>query len=148
MRVVPRGIVTIGYEGRELDDFVSTLRAHDVDVLVDVRLNAMSRRRGFSKRALAAAVLAADIDYVHEPLLGNPVDNREGYRAGHKRARDRYRARLTNGSSDAVDRLVDLAMKNRVAVLCVELDHTTCHREELVKVAGERAPKLKVEHLA
>jgi hypothetical protein len=30
--------------------------------------------------------------------------------------------------------------------LCVERDHTICHRDELLKVALEREPKLRVIH--
>jgi uncharacterized protein (DUF488 family) len=104
MRGVPSGIVTIGYEGRTLGDFISTLSNHNVDLLLDVRLNAISRKPGFSKKALA------------------------------------------NGSSATVDELVALAKERRVAVLCVERDHTICHRGELVAVALERAPKLTVTH--
>ena len=141
-----RGIVSIGYEGRTLEDFISTLRAERVAVLIDVRLNAISRKPGFSKTALTSATLAAGIEYRHEPLLGNPKSNRDDYRAGYKRARTRYRKLLANESTAAVDRLVALATKQRVAVLCVERDHTICHRDELIRVAFERAPKLKVTH--
>ena len=146
MRGVPSGIVTIGYEGRTLEDFISTLKVQSVDVLVDVRLNAISRKAGFSKTALSAAAVAAGIEYRHEPLLGNPISNRDGYRAGHKRARTNYRNRLANGSSATVDALIELAKRQRVAVLCVERDHAICHRDELVNVARERAPKLSVTH--
>ena len=149
-RTIPhviRGIVSIGYEGRTLDDFISTLTARGVEVLVDVRLTAISRKPGFSKTALMNAAVAAGIEYVHEPLLGNPIDNRDDYRAGYKRARTRYGKRLAGESSTAVDRLVTLATKQRVAVLCVERDHTICHRDELIHVALEREPKLHVTHL-
>lgn len=143
----PRGIVSIGYEGRTLEDFIVTLRAEGVAVLVDVRLNAISRKPGFSKTALKTAALAAGIDYVHEPLLGNPIDNRDDFRAGYKRARTRYRKRLEGASSEAVDRVIALAVKQRVAVLCVERDHTVCHRDELINVALERRQELLVTHL-
>ena len=149
MRTLPRvaaGIVSIGYEGRKLDEFISTLHDERIAVLVDVRLNAISRKAGFSKTALKTAAAAAGIDYVHEPLLGNPIDNRDDFRAGYQRARTRYRKRLEGPSTEAVDRLVSLAGKNRVAVLCVERDHTVCHRDELINVALEREPKLRVTH--
>ena len=143
---VARGIVSIGYEGRDLDGFISTLKAERVEILVDVRLNAISRKPGFSKAALKNGAAAAGIEYQHEPLLGNPIDNRDEFRAGYKRARSRYRKRLERDSTAAVDRLVALATKQRVAVLCVERDHSICHRDELIKVALEREPKLRVMH--
>jgi hypothetical protein len=48
--------------GRSLEELVEVLRSHGVELLVDVRLNAISHRPGFSKRALSAALGAADID--------------------------------------------------------------------------------------
>ncbi len=146
MRGVSGEIITIGYEGRGLDEFISTLAVERVEVLVDVRLNAISRKPGFSKTALMSAAHAAGIEYVHEPLLGNPISNRDGYRAGYKSARTLYRKRLANGSSAAVDRLVEISTERRVAVLCVERDHEICHRDELVKVARRRRPGLRVTH--
>lgn len=62
-----------------LDSLIERLRAEGVEVLVDIRLNAISRKAGYSKRALAAAVEAAGIRYVHDPRLGNPKENRAAY---------------------------------------------------------------------
>jgi len=49
-------IVSIGYEGRSLDEFVQALKGHRVDVLIDVRLTPISRKKGFSKTALSEAL--------------------------------------------------------------------------------------------
>ncbi|MDR1430587.1 MAG: DUF488 domain-containing protein, partial [Propionibacteriaceae bacterium] len=50
--------------------------------LVDVRQTPISRKRGLSKTALGAALSEAGIDYIHLRELGNPRDNRDGYRQG------------------------------------------------------------------
>jgi uncharacterized protein (DUF488 family) len=136
--------VTIGYEGRTLPDFVAVLASFDVSLLVDVRLNAISRKPGFSKKALAAGVVGAGIEYRHEPSLGNPIDNRAAFHAGEARARARYRKLIS--ASPAVDELIGLARKQRVALMCVERDHAICHRDELVREMLVRAPRLKVTH--
>ena len=81
------GLVSVGYEGRSVDELIAVLRRYDVSLLVDVRLNAISRRPGFSKRALAEALHAAGIEYRHAPELGNPKENRAAFRAGHPDAR-------------------------------------------------------------
>src|SRR5690606_35497866 len=47
----PMSISGIGYEGLTLEAFISKLRIRGVQTLVDVRPNAISRKRGFSKRA-------------------------------------------------------------------------------------------------
>ncbi len=69
----------VGYEGKTLDPFVCGLRASGTRLLVDVRLNPVSRKSGFSKRALAAALADAGIGYCNAPQLGNPAWNRPGF---------------------------------------------------------------------
>ena len=121
----------LGYAGRDLGDFVDLLRDNGVTVLVDVRLNAVSRKRGFSKNALRDALGAAGIAYRHARALGNPKGDRDAFRADDPAARERLRALLRAGdeSSAELARLATLAATERVAVLCVERDHTTCHRQ-------------------
>ncbi len=49
-------ILTIGYEGSTIEDLVATLKLADTQVLIDIRDVPLSRKRGFSKKALAAAL--------------------------------------------------------------------------------------------
>src|SRR5690606_33042106 len=42
-----------GYQGRAVEELTSTLKTWRAHTLVDVRLNPVSRKPGFSKRALA-----------------------------------------------------------------------------------------------
>jgi len=107
---------------------VDVLREHCIELLVDVRLNAISRRPGFSKRALSAALSAASIDYLHEPSLGNPPDNRPDFRAGLSLARRRYLRRMQVDGREALQRLANEVMERRTALLCVERDEVSCHR--------------------
>ncbi len=140
-------IATIGYEGRSIDEFISLLVAANVDILVDVREQAMSRRKGFSKKALTAAVEAADIAYRHEPVLGNPKANRESFRAGSEIARQKFLAHLNNGSRAMYDEIVDLARTNVVALVCFERAHDHCHRSCISGQAQSEHPSLLVERL-
>jgi uncharacterized protein (DUF488 family) len=121
-------IYSVGYEGVTLEALVERLAQHRVSLLVDVRLTPHSRRPGFSRRPLSGALAMAGIEYVHEPLLGNPPENREAYRNGDPVARRVMRERLENGSLRAVEKLVEEAQKRRVAVLCVEREADRCHR--------------------
>jgi uncharacterized protein (DUF488 family) len=63
-------LATIGYEGASVADFLDALHRAKVDLLVDVRAVAMSRRPGFAKTALAANLRDAGIDYLHLRQLG------------------------------------------------------------------------------
>jgi uncharacterized protein (DUF488 family) len=121
-------VATIGYEGKSIDRLVDLLRSEDVEVLVDVRLNATSRKPGFSRRRLAEALAAGGIEYVHEPRLGNPVDNRPGFAAGDPESREVYRRRMLGESREAYDEILRLVRERPIALLCYEADHRDCHR--------------------
>jgi uncharacterized protein (DUF488 family) len=146
---LPKGaLFTIGYEGRSVDDLVSSLRRNRVAILVDVRENAISRKAGFGKRQLAEAIERAGIEYRHEPLLGNPKANREGFRSGAlAAAKRRYLKHLNNGSRSAFEELLELAMASRVALLCFERDEVQCHRACLVEQAQIEQPALSATRL-
>jgi len=130
-------LIGIGYEGLTLDAFIDRLQRAQVTMLVDVRLNAISRKAGFSKRALQDALGAAGIEYRHDRRLGNPKDNRAGYRevgtsvaiAARDRFRDMLRAEVAEA---AINELRDLATSRSIAVLCFEADGRHCHREQVI----------------
>jgi uncharacterized protein (DUF488 family) len=131
----------VGYEGRTPPELVAELQEAGVDLVVDVRLNALSRRPGFSKRALAHALADAGISYVHEPTLGNPAENRPGFRrpGTRRRARHRYRRTVQCHGQAALDRVAAHASDKHVALLCVERDADACHRAVILDLLGARS---------
>jgi len=76
-------LATIGYEGATIDGVLGVLHAARVKLLLDVRAVPQSRKPGFSKRQLAAALDQAGIGYVHLQGLGTPKPGRDAVRAGH-----------------------------------------------------------------
>ena len=80
-------LYSIGYEKALLPDVVATLLTAGVATLIDVRDRPISRRPGFSKRQLAAAIEEAGMRYVHLAALGAPP---EGRAANHHREWDRF----------------------------------------------------------
>jgi uncharacterized protein (DUF488 family) len=135
-------IVSVGYEGRDVDSFVTDLAGWGVGVLVDVRLNAVSRRRGFSKTKLREALTGAGIEYLHLRALGNPKDNRAPF---HRGRADQGRAvyvglvEQSPQAQDALDDLVTLTGRGVVAVMCFEADEDRCHRQVVTSLVAERA---------
>ncbi|WP_342000330.1 DUF488 domain-containing protein [Microbacterium sp. LWH7-1.2] len=130
-------ITGIGYEGLTQDALISRLRLRGVETLVDVRLNAISRKPGFSKKALTTALEQAGIRYRHMPSLGNPRANRDGYAettsSSAHQARDRYRNTLTHDAAGtSLKELVELARTQTIAVFCFEEDEHHCHREQVL----------------
>lgn len=107
-------IVSVGYERRNVEEFVELLSVNRVDVLVDVRLNPIPRKRGFSKPALTKALDDVGIVYRHERSLGNPKENRDPFRRGLQSARDRYVQHLQNGASTSYGRVINLAHDTRM----------------------------------
>lgn len=133
-----RGVVGVGYEGRDIGEFSSALLTDEVTILVDVRLNALSRKRGFSKNGLRAALAEVGIEYLHRPALGNPRDNRDGFAVPGSRAGDDARALYreilgTPSAEEAINEVAMLACSSRVAVMCFESDQHQCHRELVIE---------------
>lgn len=144
-RLVSGRIYSVGYEGFELPGLIHCLRDAQVRTLFDVRLTPVSRKKGFSRKTLSAELKRAGIAYVHDKDLGNPPDNRDSFRRGDGgEGRWRMREILSNGSGSALQRLVESASYERVAVLCVEREETRCHRQVITEMVREINPALEV----
>jgi uncharacterized protein (DUF488 family) len=140
-------LFSVGYEGRGVDELVTLLLDHGVTVLLDVRLNAISRKPGFSKRRLEAALAEAGIAYRHARALGNPKDNREPFHSGDARRGLRV-FRTVLASDDAgleLGRLAELLGSERVVVFCFERDHDRCHRQVIVDRAAVGLPVVRLD---
>lgn len=141
-------LVSIGYEGKSVDDLVAQLLEQGVRVLVDVRLTPLSRKPGLSKTKLSEALAAVGIGYVHYRALGNPKDNRTGFRAGEPESRARYRDVLeTAAATDALAHVCELLDGGVVALLCFEQDHAECHRDIVVRRLMKQRPDAAVVHV-
>jgi uncharacterized protein (DUF488 family) len=142
-------LFTIGYEAASVPRFLDALRAAQVDVLVDVRAVASSRRPGFAKSRLAANVSEAGIEYLHLRGLGTPADGRAAARAGrHAEMHAIFREHLaTPEAQDDLERLAALVRAGRRAcLLCLEADPTHCHRSIVAEAVAKLVP-VRVEHL-
>jgi uncharacterized protein (DUF488 family) len=143
-------IATIGYERATVRGLVDALTAARIDLLVDVRAVASSRRPGFAKTKLAANLAEAGIDYLHLRGLGTPADGRSAARAGrHAEMHRIFRAHLATDPAQAeLAQLAEIVGSGRRAcLLCLEADPTHCHRSLVAAALGERMP-LRIEHLA
>ena len=134
---------TIGHSIRAWDEFAAMLLAAHIEVLVDVRRFAGSRRNPqFSGQVMGVALAESDIAYVPMPELGgrrparadspNVAWRNAGFRgyADYMQTPD-YRA--------ARERLAELAREERVAVMCAEAMWWQCHRSLIAddfKAAG------------
>ncbi|HEX5386442.1 MAG TPA: DUF488 domain-containing protein [Gemmatimonadales bacterium] len=142
-------IATIGYQGATARNVVDTLLAAGIDLLVDVRAVASSRRPGFSKSLLAAHLMEGGIEYLHLRALGTPAAGRAAARAGrHEEMRTIYLGHLVLPEAQAaLDALADLVRAGRRAcLLCFEADAAHCHRS-MVAAALDALVPVRVVHL-
>jgi uncharacterized protein (DUF488 family) len=123
---------TVGHSTRSAEEFLKILRAHGIQVLVDVRSFPGSRRFPQFNRAELAQLLAKEgIEYKHEPRLGGRRKPRAdsqntAWRNASFRAYADYME--TDEFRKGVEDLLELARHARVAVMCAEAVWWRCHR--------------------
>lgn len=142
-------LATIGYEAVAVPEFLATLRDAGVELLVDVRAVASSRRPGFAKTALAANLESAGIEYLHLRGLGTPKEGRVAARAGrHAEMHAIFREHLATPPAEAdLAVLADIVQSGRRAcLLCLEADPVHCHRSLVAAALARRLP-LEIVHL-
>ena len=133
-------LATIGYERASLDEVIAGLKAAKVDIVIDVRAVASSRRAGFSKTLLAASLDEAGIDYLHLRSLGTPKAGRQAARAGRiDEMRRIFQDHMQEPEAQlALARAVEVAAERRAALLCYEADASGCHRRIVAEDIRER----------
>jgi uncharacterized protein (DUF488 family) len=142
-------LYTIGYENTTVRRFLEALTEAGIELLVDVRAVASSRRPGFAKSRLAANLSEAGIDYVHLRDLGTPADGRVAARAGrHAEMRAIFMEHLaTSRAQDGLEDLAELVRAGRpLCLLCLEENAEHCHRRMVAEALAERMP-LRIVHL-
>jgi len=124
-------IGSVGYERyRSVEDFARLLSGAGVERLIDVRELPISRRRGFAKTALSAALAEQDIEYLHLRGLGNPKEFRDLYKSGQvAEGRAGYEQLLTEDRAGDLRELAETIQQKRSALMCVEHDEAVCHRQ-------------------
>lgn len=146
----PSSVLTLGYEGRTLEEFVRLLRAEGVSTVLDVRDVPWSHKPGFAKKSLQAGLEAAGIRYVHAGFAGNPKrlrasasDTGEALRlyAEHLEASPQVLAEFEALVGDHLDR------GERVCLVCLESDPAQCHRAILADRWAARGAGRSVRHL-
>ena len=125
-------IWTVGHSTRTGEKFAEILLAHEIKVLVDVRSFPGSRRYPqFNRAELAESLRKIGIEYRHEPRLGGRRTPRaDSHNTAWKNAS--FRAYADHMESETfrtgVEELLEVAAKERTAVMCAEAVWWRCHR--------------------
>jgi uncharacterized protein (DUF488 family) len=138
----PAPLFTVGYEQANPASVLGELKRAKIELLVDTRAVAASRRPGFSKRQLAAALDDEGIGYVHLQKLGTPAEGRAAARGGDTDTLWRIYDKHIKGA-DAQNELRELITMiksgKRIALLCYCRDPKTCHRSRIVANVKRKA---------
>ena len=133
-------IATTGYESEPQPQVVDRLRAAGIELVIDVRAVASSRRAGFSKTLLAGSLKEAGIDYLHLRDLGTPKAGRQAARSGHygemqaifSEHMQEPRAQL------ALVQATEATQQRRSCLLCYEHDPAHCHRTIIAELIAQQ----------
>jgi uncharacterized protein (DUF488 family) len=134
--------MTVGHSTRPIGEFLDILRAHAVDLLVDVRTIPKSRHNPqFAREMLEPALRGAGIDYVHMPGLGGLRHaKKDSVNSGWKNASFRgYADYMQTPEFEAA--LADLLTRTagrRAAILCAEAVPWRCHRSLIADALSVR----------
>jgi len=139
-----------GYEKETIESFIKKLKAQNITTVIDVREIPLSRKNGFSKKALSLLLRQNNIKYFHFPGLGSPLSLRkrlketgdyldffEGY--------NRYVSR----HADLINKVVKLVISNgeSSALLCFERESDLCHRSIIASKVLGQSRKISAIHL-
>ena len=140
-------VFTIGYEGLDIEAFMALLAKHGIETVVDVRETPLSRKPGFSKKALASVLNLSGLEYVHMVDLGCPKPVRDRYRrdGNWRRYTDGFQKHLETQRA-AIAELSRLASSSNCALLCYEADFNVCHRSMVANAVRDYCGA-DVEHI-
>jgi uncharacterized protein (DUF488 family) len=139
------GIMTVGYEGQSIDEFLKRLIDEKIHALVDVRDNPWSMKYGFKRYQLETYCNKMNIDYISIPSLGVPENIRNELKeTGNYTIFFRTYNELLLDRAGDIQYLNDLSRNKRIALMCFEHDPERCHRSALGKELARRGAEVVI----
>lgn len=130
-------LFTIGYEGRSIDQYLCQLLTNNINVLIDVRKNPLSRKHGFSQNDLQAYAEKAGVQYYHLPELGITSHLRKNLngKQSYEKLFEYYALTILPAQGPSLDKIKQLLLKYcRVALTCFEAEYRMCHRHKIAEL--------------
>ena len=142
-------VLTIGHSTRPIDEFITILKAHQVERLVDVRTVPRSRHNPqYNSESLPQTLQAAGIQHSHMPGLGGLRKAREdSVNLGWRNASFRgYADYMQTPDFEAnLEIAIANARRERIVIMCAEAVHWRCHRSLIADALLARG--IGVEHI-
>ncbi|HVO74684.1 MAG TPA: DUF488 domain-containing protein [Ignavibacteriaceae bacterium] len=125
-------IWTIGHSTRSIEEFIEILNSFSIELLVDVRSYPGSRRYPqFNIENLSVSLPENGIRYLHmKNLGGRRKPDKNSVNTGWKN--DAFKGYAdymeTDGFKEGIDKLTDLALREKTSIMCAEALWWRCHR--------------------
>lgn len=139
------GVITSGYEGRSIDEFLMKLIREKIHVLVDVRKNPWSMKFGFKKHEVQSFCAKLGIDYLNYSSLGIPGKFRRELktRSDYEELFSKY-ITLLSEKEEELNSLKRMSENYRIALMCFEKDPEYCHRHIIAEELGRRGSEVEI----
>ena len=128
----PTIIYTIGHSNHPAEDFSALLKAHNIVTVADVRSNPFSTYNPqFNQGQLKSSLRRSGIEYVYlgKELGGHPGADHLYDKGGHVIYE---RISGTPEFRQGIRKVAELAVKDRLVLMCAEGDPAKCHRHPLL----------------
>ncbi|MBU0588185.1 MAG: DUF488 domain-containing protein [Gammaproteobacteria bacterium] len=131
-------LFTFGYEGLDIEAFISRLQTSQIKTVVDVRELPLSRKKGFSKTSFCAALAKNGIAYLHAPALGCPKPIRDQYKTDSNwKTYTRDFLKYIKTQEASLRELVKVSSATTACLVCYEADFSMCHRTFVARAARQ-----------
>jgi uncharacterized protein (DUF488 family) len=143
-------IYSIGFTQKSAREFFSTLKAHGIERLLDVRLNNTSQLAAFAKQADLAYFVEeiCGAAYEHEPLLAPTqeiLDAYKKYKTGWEPYTKAYLALIRSRKVESA--LSKESFKKKTVLLCSEPTAEHCHRRLALEYLQQHWKGVTIRHL-
>ncbi|MGP8250880.1 MAG: DUF488 family protein [Terracidiphilus sp.] len=143
-------IYSIGFTKKSAGEFFGALKAHEIERLLDVRLNNTSQLAGFAKQSDLPYFLReiCGVDYEHEPLLAPTQEILDAFKK-HKGSWDVYaEAYLALIRSRKVEVVLSQdGFLKKTVLLCSEPTAEHCHRRLALEYLQRHWAGVIIRHL-
>jgi len=109
-------VYTIGYGNRKFEGFISLLKKHGINIVVDVRRFPRSMYPEYIKENLEKELPKFGIKYV---FMGDTLG---GFRRGYEKHME------TEAYREGIKNLLKLTKQGKVVIMCLERSPKGCHR--------------------
>ena len=143
-RFLNKTIYTIGYEGRELPDFIQVIKDNKIESVMDIRFSAESTYKpDFNKVILLRELEREGIHYEHHPELGVPYEWQNPYKDGAVPVEclEKYYKWHTSNEIDFPAFISQTKLGGKTVLLCMEkyakptrTQSIHCHRHILANL--------------